>query len=138
MTLDQARARVSFPVLSPESLGPLDRVTVSDGGRVVTLIYPRAPGRSSVRIDESGQGLAPFFTKFTDPQLAEEVDVDGYRGLWVRRSHDVAYVDATGEILPETVRLAPATLVWQHNAVTLRMEGFANRDEAVAFAAAFH
>ena len=44
MTLAQARARVSFPVLTPESLGALDRVAVSDGGRVVTLVYPRAPG----------------------------------------------------------------------------------------------
>ena len=137
MTLDQARARATFPVLTPESLGPLGRVEVSDGGRVVTLLYPPTTARSSVRIDESGQSLQPFFTKFIDPQLAEQVDVGGYRGLWVRRPHDVAYVDASGRILPETVRLAPATLVWQHGAVTLRMEGFATLKEALAVAAAF-
>jgi hypothetical protein len=137
MTLAEARSRVSFPVLTPTSLGSLDRVTVSDSGRVVTLIYQRTAGKSRVRIDESGRGLQPFFTKFTDPRLVEEVDVGGYRGLWVHRPHDVAYVDASGQVLPETVRLAPATLVWQYGKVTLRMEGFASSAEARAAAETF-
>jgi hypothetical protein len=137
MTLAQARGRVTFPVLTPKSLGSLEHITVSDDGRVGTLVYQRPGGKPSVRIDESGRGLQPFFTKFTDPRLVEEVDVNGYRGLWVRRPHDVAYVDAAGRILPETVRLAPATLVWQNGTVTLRMEGFASSAEARSAAETF-
>ena len=55
----------------------------------------------------------------------------------VQRPHDVAYVDASGQVLPETVRLAPATLVWQYGTVTLRMEGFTSRADARSVAETF-
>src|SRR5436190_17534403 len=50
-SLEQARHRVSFPVLVPAALGRPGEVAVSDGGRLVSLIYPRTP-HGLVRIDE--------------------------------------------------------------------------------------
>ena len=57
MSLAQARQRVGFPILVPARLGPPAAVTVSDHGRVVTLIYDRTP-YGQVRLDDPGQLLA--------------------------------------------------------------------------------
>ena len=140
-SLAGVRARVSFPVLAPSRLGRPDSVTVSDGGRVVTLTYRAGPGRPpagpdgvAVRIDQSAQGLDLFFRKYVDPRLADEVQVGSDSGLYVRKAHQVAYVDRNGVALPATVRLAPRTLVWRTSEVTVRMESALDRDAAVALA----
>jgi hypothetical protein len=46
----------------------------------------------------------------------------------------VAYVDANGVARPETVRLAARTLLIDHGAVTVRLEGAASVNEAVEIA----
>ncbi len=134
MTLDEARGRVPFPVLVPASLGPPDGVSVSDGGRVVTLTYKAAAGRPAIRIDQSGERLQAFFTKYSDPSLVEYVQVGTAEALWVRRAHEVAYVDAQGNVRLETVRLAAQTLLVDRTLVTVRLEGARTLDEAVAIA----
>jgi hypothetical protein len=134
MTLAAARARVSFPVVVPSALGPPDRVAVSDDGRVVTLSYDAAQARPAVRIDQFAEQLAPFFAKFVDSRLAESVDVGGKRGLWVRVAHDVAYVDRTGTVQPDTVRLAARTLIWTDGTTTVRLEGLETKERAIAVA----
>jgi hypothetical protein len=133
-TLEEARRQVRFPVLVPASLGPPDTVTVSDGGRVVTLTYRPAGGRGPLRIDESADKLQPFFTKYVDTSTAQYVEVGGYQALWINRAHEVAYVDANGVARPETVRLAARTLLIDHGAVTVRLEGAASVNEAVEIA----
>ncbi len=134
ITLDEARRQVRFPVLVPTSLGPPDAVSVSDGGRVVTLTYKAAAGRPALRIDQSGDRLQAFFAKYGDPSIAEYVQVGTAQGLWVRRPHEVAYVDAQGVVRPETVRLAASTLLVDGVGVTVRLEGARTREEAVAIA----
>jgi hypothetical protein len=132
LTLQEARRSVGFPVLAPP--GEPERVAVSDGGRVVTLWYSAGAGRPALRIDQSGQSLETFFQKYSDPAVAEYVDVGGAMGVWVRTPHDVAYVDAEGRLLPETVRLSAATLVWELGETTLRLEGARTLDDAVRVA----
>ncbi len=134
MTLDEARRQVRFPVLAPASLGPPDAVSVSDGGRVVTLTYAAEAGRPALRIDQSGDRLQAFFVKYADPSIAEYVEVNGAQGLWVRRPHEVAYVDAEGTVRPETVRLAASTLLVDGMRVTVRLEGARTLEEAVTIA----
>ena len=51
MSLAQARRQVSFPILVPAVLGQPGQVLVSDGGRVVSLIYLGRP-YGQVRMDE--------------------------------------------------------------------------------------
>ncbi len=134
-TLEQARRQVRFPVLVPASLGPPDTVAVSDGGRVVTLTYRPAGARGALRIDQSADRLQPFFTKYVDSSTVQYVQVGGSTGIWVRRAHEVAYVDASGAPRPETVRLAAQTLLVDREVVTVRLEGAGSVDEAVAIAA---
>ena len=137
-TLEEARRQVAFPVLVPASLGPPDAVSVSDRRRVVTLTYRPTAGRGALRIDESADRLQPFFTKYVDSRTAEYVQVGSSPGIWIRRAHEVAYVDANGVPRAETVRLAARTLLVDREVVTVRLEGAASRDEAVAIAATLH
>src|SRR5215831_12241591 len=51
MSLEQARRQAAFPILVPTVLGRPGRVLVSDGGRVVSLVYDRTP-HGPVRVDE--------------------------------------------------------------------------------------
>ena len=66
MPLEQARQRVAFPILVPAKLGRPDAVTVSDGGRVATLIYDRTP-YGQVRLDEFDGHLDPVYFELRPP-----------------------------------------------------------------------
>lgn len=62
----------------------------------------------------------------------EEVDIKGLRGLWISGApHQVLYEVDNGEIVVD--RVSANTLVWQDADVLYRVEGFANRDDALAF-----
>ena len=73
MSLGQARQRVAFPILVPTTLGRPTAVTVSDSGRVATLIYDRTP-YGEVRLDEFDGHLDPvYFEKFVQVGNVTEV-----------------------------------------------------------------
>src|SRR5215470_15550873 len=92
MSLEQARHRVSFPILVPAALGRPAEVEVSDGGRVVSLIYPRTP-HGLVRIDEfAGHLDQAYFEKFVQVSNVTRVEVNGAKGLWIKGTHDPVYV----------------------------------------------
>ena len=62
-SLERARRQVSFPILVPAVLGQPGQVVVSDGGRVVSLIYLGTP-YGQVRMDEfAGQVDQIYFEK---------------------------------------------------------------------------
>jgi hypothetical protein len=51
------------------------------------------------------------------------VTVNGGRGFWVHgRAHFVVY-NRGDEDFPDTLRLSSNALLWQHGAITLRLEG---------------
>lgn len=134
-SLAQPRAEVNFTVSAPTRVGEPSRVTVSDRGRVVRLSYGTASG--VIRIDQFADLGGPFLAKFIDPRNADDVRVDGGHGYWIRRPHDIAYVDRDGQVQDETVRLAARTLLFQRGEVTIRLEGAQTRDEAVSLAETF-
>ena len=81
MPLAEARRHVSFPILVPAALGRPSEVVVSDGGRVVSLIYRRTP-HGLVRMDEFAGHLDPvFFQKFIHFGDVTQVRVNGLQGL---------------------------------------------------------
>ncbi len=129
------RDAVRFRVTAPSALGPPDVVRVGDGGRVVTLRYRTADG--PIRVDEFGDLFGPYFVKYVDRRHATDVDVHGAPGVWVRKAHDLAYVDEAGRVRDETVRLAAKSLLWHRDGVTFRLEGARSRAEALALAATF-
>ena len=136
MPLGQARQRVAFPILVPARLGQPAAVTVSDSGRVATLIYDRTP-YGQVWLDEFDGHLDPvYFEKFVQVGSVSEVSVNGTKGLWVTGPQEIVYVRSDGTVVQASARLtAGSTLIWGTPRVALRLEGGFSKTAALAVAA---
>jgi hypothetical protein len=148
VSLEEARRRVGFPVLTPAAagLGPPDAVFVSRdvpaGGRV-DLVYRARPGLPASPFTDvgllvtqfRGQPTPEFLKKVTRMGLVESVEVTGGPGYWFSgEPHFFTYQDADGTLREEQTRLAGNTLVWQRGELTLRIEGEISRAEALRIA----
>ena len=136
MPLGQARQRVAFPILVPARLGQPAAVTVSDSGRVATLVYDRTP-YGQVRLDEFDGHLDPvYFEKFVQVGGVSEVSVNGTKGLWVTGPQEIVYVRSDGTVVQASARLtAGSTLIWGTPRVVLRLEGGFSKAAALTVAA---
>ena len=139
MPLDKARHQASFPILVPTALGQPGEVVVSDGGRVVSLIYPRTP-YGLVRLDEfAGQLDQIFFEKFVHFADVTEVEVNGTKGLWIKGPHELMYITRDGYSATASARLTTGnTLIWGTRQVALRLEGNLSKTAALAIASSAH
>jgi hypothetical protein len=139
MPLAEARHRVAFPILVPAALGRPGEVVVSGGGRVVSLIYYRAP-HGQVRLDEfAGHLDTAIFEKFIQFGHLTEVRVDGTPGLWIRGPHDLVYVNSAGLPVSASARMTSGnTLIWGTRQVALRLEGRLSKAAALAIADSAH
>src|SRR5438034_80714 len=91
-------AEQATTVRGPAKLGRPDAVTVSDGGRVATLIYDRTP-YGQVRLDEFDGHLDPvYFEKFIHLGNVTEVRLNGTKGLWVTGPQEIVYVRSDGMV----------------------------------------
>ena len=139
MPLEQARHQVSFPILVPAVLGRPGEVLVSDGGRVVSLVYPRTP-YGLVRIDEfAGHLDQVYFQKFASLRMMTKVEVNGARGAWIKGPHELVYITRDGAPAAASARLTTGnTLIWGTRQVALRLEGNLSKSAALAIAASAH
>jgi hypothetical protein len=139
MSLEQARHRVSFPILVPATLGRPDEVVVSDRGRVVSLIY-RQTRYGLVRMDEfAGHLDQVYFEKFVHSGNVTEVAVNGTNGLWVKGPQELVYVTRSGVPAVASARLSTGnTLIWATGQVALRLEGSLGKNLALAIARSAH
>jgi hypothetical protein len=121
--------------LVPAALGRPGEVVVSDGGRVVSLIYPRTP-HGLVRMDEfAGHLDQAYFEKFVQVSSVTRVEVNGAKGLWIKGPHDLVYVTRNGTPAVASARLTTGnTLIWATRQVALRLEGNLSRAAALAIA----
>ncbi|MBG0827702.1 hypothetical protein HS041_07990 [Planomonospora sp. ID67723] len=126
-SLEEARQRVAFPIAVPAELGEPDEVRVSDGGRVVSLLWP------GVRLDQYDGALQVVFRKELGPPWPEEVNVDGFPGSWIPAHHSLSYRPRGGGP-PVAARIAGPTLIWQRGQVGLRLEGVTDPTRAVEIA----
>jgi hypothetical protein len=139
MSLERARRLVSFPILGPAALGQPGDVVVSDGGRVVSLIYRGTP-YGQLRIDEFAGHLDPvYFEKFVHFADVTEVEVNGAKGLWIKGPHELMYITRDGTPAIASARLTTGnTLIWGTGQVALRLEGNLGKTAALAIANSAH
>ena len=135
MSLEQAQRQVSFPILVPAALGRPGAIVVSDGGRVVSLIYRRTP-YGQVRMDEfAGHLDQVYFEKIVNLSNVTKVEVNGTKGLWITGPQELVYVTRSGVPAMASARLTTGnTLVWGTRQVALRLEGNLGKAAALAIA----
>ena len=148
VTLDEARRRVSFPVLVPTAAG-FDRPdavfvngTVPAGGRV-DLVYRARSGLPASPFTDAGLLITEFrgepepdfIKKVTGAGMVKFVTIDGEPGFFFSgEPHFFSYRDAAGQFREEKTRLAGSTLIWQRGDLTLRLEGELSLAEAMRIA----
>ncbi len=152
VTLEEARARVGFPVLLPTlpELGAPDEVYLGSGpaGGQVALVYWTRPGLPPA----SETGVVLLLVEFRagpgtlssgvlgkglglDTRIAE-VAVNGGRGVWIEGAPHLLFLpDARGQFRQEPVRVAGNVLLWEQGELTLRIEGALSQDKALRIAA---
>ncbi|MEV5496469.1 hypothetical protein AB0M50_13840 [Nonomuraea fuscirosea] len=117
-----------FPVRTPAALGPPQRVTVADGGRVVSMFWP-----DGVRLDQFDGAMDPYFFKKLGPPYPDHILVGGRSAWWLPGAHPLGYIRRQdGTEVP--LRQAAPTLVWQQGTLNYRLEGAADKEEAVRVA----
>jgi hypothetical protein len=147
-TLEEARRRVGFPVLVPQT-GGLERPdavfvseTVPPGGRV-DLVWRARPGLPASAFTDAGllitefQGepTPEFIKKVAVAGQVEFVEVGGEPAYWFSgEPHFFTYRDSAGTFREERTRLAGNTLIWQRGELTLRLEGELSKEEALRIA----
>jgi hypothetical protein len=134
VTLGEARARSSFPVLVPAGYTP-DEVYVDEGYHPgeVSLVFRAGPGLPAAHPTGAGMLITEFRAEPDEEHLRKMthvgtttvtgVTVNGRPGLWISGApHAVYYVDSEGRSLTDTVRLAGDVLLWEANGITYRIE----------------
>jgi hypothetical protein len=149
-TLPQARAAVKWPLLVPTSLGQPDEVYVepapdAPSGGEVTLVYAAqqgipAAGETGVGVlitEARGAVNSQFFGKMLGPGTTiEPVTVAGSSGYWVSGApHVVVFVDSTGAVRFETLRLATNSLLINVGGTVVRIEGNLSKAQALEIGA---
>lgn len=149
-TLEAARAAVKWKVLLPAGLGQPDEVyhqqaPVAPSDGEVTLVYAARQGLPAASetgvgalITEARGGMnSNFFGKMIGPGTTiEAVTVGGSSGYWVAGApHVFVFVDSSGNIRYETLRLATNTLLLDFGGTVIRIEGNLTKAQALQLAA---
>jgi hypothetical protein len=144
VTLAQARRQAGFAVPVPRSLPPPDAVYIAAGAPAtrVSLVYRPQAGVPRSRatgvgllVTAFGSGVRPFLEKTLGAGARlQRLSINGARALWITGSHGFAYGKPDGDIAFEPQRLADRTLLVEHGAVLLRIEGRISRARAEAIA----
>ncbi len=130
LTLAEAAELVAFRPVVPRVLGEPDAVSVTQEGRLLTMSW--GSGHETVRLDQFDGQLNPKFYKASDD--AVRVDVSFRDALWFPSPHEVDVLTENGDPMTLEPRLAAATLVWETDGVTFRLESDYTEGEAVVVA----
>ena len=146
--IEDGRPRVEFPsLLVPAALGAPDAAyysSVVPGGKVSLVYAPRDDlprsrftGVGLLVTQFSGRASPEFVSKLVDQGVSvERIEVEGRRGLWIEGGpHALLFRGPGGRILEDAARLAGNTLLVQHGALLVRLEGELSRERALEIAA---
>jgi hypothetical protein len=147
-SLDEARQEVRFALRVPglSELGEPDLVYLADppAGGAVTLLYGERAGFPAAQ--RTGIGLiVTQFRADIGPEVFEKLidagvrvtatEVNGRAAWWIAGGdHFFFYRDANGKVVDTTLRLAKATLIWEEDGVTHRVEGAPTLPDAIRVA----
>jgi hypothetical protein len=145
--LDEARRAAGGPLVTPTALGAPTAVYVGEPAATsVTLVWAPRDGLPEVRDTGVGALLTEIRGSLSGELIekmihtgtsVEPVTVGSTTGYWISgNSHDVYYVDPSGEPRPDTAHLAATTLLWAADGVTYRLES--KLDAATAIDLATH
>jgi hypothetical protein len=136
VSLAQARERAPW-LVEPhlDSLDPPDQIYYSSSvpfGQVSFLWGSKTEVRL-LMTQATGESFAEkMLGSGTD---VEPANVDGRPAVWLTGDpHVFLYRDGRGKIREETARLARNTLLWQHDELTVRLEGELSKGEALEIA----
>jgi hypothetical protein len=149
-TVEQARVALKWQLLLPASLGRPDEVYLqpapdAPSGGEVTVVYAARQGLPAA--GETGVGVliteargainSQYFGKMIGPGTTiEPVTVAGSSGYWVSGApHVVVFVDRSGNVRYETLRLATNTLLINVGGTVVRIEGSLTKAQALEIAA---
>lgn len=135
VSLQEARSRAGFDLRELEQAP--DRVYIGDRGTVwflygtsdrIRLLVAQTP---LVSVDDT-----LILKKLAGPDTkVEQVRVDGSPGyLLSGEPHLVLLLDASGDVIEESVRLAKSVLVWESGGVAYRLEGDFDKEGALRLA----
>ena len=142
VSIGDARERVGFRLREPHlrGLGAPDAVYVRDDrhGGVVTMLWgaPLRPRLLLTQFDAE-PAVEPLFAKNVGEQTrVDRVTVRGERGYWIGGGVHVLLYRRPGEpdAIEENLYLARATLFWEDDDVTLRLEADIGKDAALRIA----
>src|SRR5205807_2801300 len=148
-TLNQAQARLAWQDGVPSMLGGpdegyLQQPPTGPSGGEVTLDYAQRTdipvsgltGVSVLVTEARGRVDEIFFQKTVGSETTvEQVTVGGHPAYWISgHPHDFAFVDASGNVYGESLRLATNTLIFDHNGTIVRIEGDMTRAQALQIA----
>ena len=144
-SLAEASRLAGFQVREPAALGAADEIYVELAPVRVTLVYrarqglsvTALPGVSALVVEFKGSLDAPILGKAVGPgTFLEAVPLsNGTAAYWLDgQPHQFFYRDATGNIQPDTLRLAGNTLLWDAGGITYRLEAQVTREQAVGIA----
>ena len=133
ISLDEASRRAGFHVLTSALLGPPDEVHFD--GVQVWLVYG-VLDRPRVLLSEFRGRADEIYVKkvMTQQTRVDFLGVLGQPGFFLSGAEHFLYVAPTADIRDERLRLARNTLVWQHDSLTLRLEGGFGEQRALAIA----
>lgn len=126
------------------ALGAPDHVYFDARTGAAALVWTARPGLPA----DSGTGLGVLVTQFRagiGPQTFEKVISSGTRieqvqvgsttGYWIEGGEHFFYFrEADGDVLETTIRMVGTTLMWEHDGLTVRIEGAPSLEDAVRIA----
>jgi hypothetical protein len=127
-SLDEAARVAGFAPVLPPGVAPA-RVYA----RWSVIAIPLGGGRLLTELSGIGMDVSKKFA--SEATRVAPVTVDAAPGIWIEGGpHVLVYRKRDGTYVTETLRLAGSTLLWEHGALTLRLEGPLTLPEALRLA----
>lgn len=117
VTVEEAASRVGLDLRYPQVLGPPAETYIDTAG-LVSMLW-----EGPVLLTQRAGGVAYAEKAIGSDTSVTGVDLDGGSALWVEGAeHSFTYLDARGDTIEETTRLAGNVLLWSRDDVDYRLE----------------